>query len=64
MFNAKDYSAKAAESTESLKHTDDPNEIRELQRSKASFTALAQNEDWLENNFGQYRSFAGHPASG
>jgi hypothetical protein len=51
MFNAKDYSAKAAESTESLKHTDDPNEIRELQRSKASFTALAQNEDWLENNF-------------
>ena len=51
MFNANHYRAKADESTESLKHTDDPNEIRELQRSKKSFTALAQNEDWLANNF-------------
>jgi hypothetical protein len=51
MFNAKDYRAKAAESAESLNHTDDPTEMRELQRAKQSFTALAQNEDWLENNF-------------
>jgi hypothetical protein len=51
MFNAKHYRAKAAESAESLKHTDDPNEIRELQRSKESFTALAQNEDWLAHEF-------------
>jgi hypothetical protein len=51
MYNAKHYRAKAAENAESLKHTDDRNEIRELQRSKESFTALAQNEDWLANNF-------------
>jgi hypothetical protein len=51
MFKAKQYRAKAAESAESLKHTDDPSEVREFQRSKESFTALAQNEDWLANNF-------------
>jgi hypothetical protein len=51
MFTAKKFRAKAAESAESLKHTDVPSEIRELQRSKQSFTALAENEDWLANNF-------------
>jgi hypothetical protein len=51
MFKAKQYRAKAAESAESLKHTNDPSEIREFQRLKESFTALAQNEDWLANNF-------------
>ena len=51
MFKAKQFRAKARESTESLKHTDDAGEIRKLQRSKASFTALAENEDWLANNF-------------
>ena len=51
MFTAKQYRAKAAKSAESLKHTDGPSEIRELRRSEASFTALAQNEDWLANNF-------------
>ena len=51
MFTAKQFRAKAAESAESLKHTDDLDEIREFQRSKESFTALAENEDWLANNF-------------
>jgi hypothetical protein len=51
MFKAKQYRAKAAESAESLKHTDVPSEIREFQRSKENFTALAQNEDWLADNF-------------
>jgi hypothetical protein len=51
MFKAKQYRAKAAESAESLKHTDVPSEIREFRRSKESFTALAQNEDWLADNF-------------
>jgi hypothetical protein len=51
MFKAKQYRAKAAESAESLKHTDDPSKVREFQRLKESFTALAQNEDWLANNF-------------
>jgi hypothetical protein len=51
MFTAKQFRAKAAQSAESLKHTDDPSEIRELQQSKASFNALAENEDWLATNF-------------
>jgi len=51
MFTAKQFRAKATESAESIKHTEDPSEIREFQRSKASFTALAENEDWLANNF-------------
>jgi len=51
MFTAEQYRAKAAESAESLKHTDDPSEIRELQRSGESFRLFAQNEDWLAANF-------------
>jgi hypothetical protein len=51
MFTAKQFRAKARESAESLKRTDDPGEIHELQRSKESYTALAENEDWLANNF-------------
>ena len=51
MFTAEQFRAKAAESAESLKNTDVPSEIRELQRSKESFSLLAQNEDWLASNF-------------
>ena len=51
MFEAKQYRKKAAEIGESLKHTDDPGKIREFKRSKESFAALAQNEDWLADNF-------------
>lgn len=51
MFTAKEFRSKAAESAESIKHTDVPSEIRELQRSKESFSALADNEDWLADNF-------------
>lgn len=51
MFTAEQFRAKAAECAESLKHTNVPSEIRKLQRSKESFSALAQNEDWLAGNF-------------
>jgi hypothetical protein len=51
MFTAEQFRANAAECTESLKHTNVPSEIRELKRSKESFSALAQNEDWLADNF-------------
>jgi hypothetical protein len=51
MFTAKHFRAKAAESAEALKDTDVPSEIREFQRSEESFNALAENEDWLANNF-------------
>jgi hypothetical protein len=51
MFTAEQFRAKAAESAESLKKTDVPSEIYEFQRSIESFSLLAQNEDWLANNF-------------
>jgi len=51
MFTAEQFRAKAAECAESLEHTDVPSEIREFQRSERSFNALAQNEDWLADNF-------------
>src|SRR6478736_5241382 len=51
MSTAKQFRAKAAESAESLKRTVVPSEIREFQRSISSFEALADNEDWLANNF-------------
>jgi hypothetical protein len=51
MFTAKEFRAKAADCAESLKHTDVASEIRKLQRSMESFSALAQNEDWLADNF-------------
>jgi hypothetical protein len=51
MFTAKQFRAKAAESAASLKRTNDPSEIREFQKSEQSFNALAQNEDWLANNY-------------
>jgi hypothetical protein len=51
MFTAEQFRAKAAESAESLKYTDVPSQIREFQRSKQRFSLLAQNEDWLADNF-------------
>jgi hypothetical protein len=51
MFTAEQFRTKAAESAEALKHTDVLNEVRELQRSMQSFVLLAQNEDWLADNF-------------
>ena len=51
MFTAKQFRAKAAESAESLKHTDVASEVSEFQRSQQSFSELADNEDWLARNF-------------
>jgi hypothetical protein len=51
MFTADQFRKKAAECAELTKKTDVPSEIREFQRSKRSFSDLAQNEDWLANNF-------------
>ena len=51
MFKAKQSRTKAAESAESLKHTDVPSEIHNLERSEKSFAALAENEDWLADKF-------------
>ena len=51
MFTAEEFRAKAAEYAELLKRTEDPNEVRDLNRLKESFTLLAQNEEWLAHNF-------------
>ncbi|MGO9849116.1 MAG: hypothetical protein ACLPKT_21685 [Methylocella sp.] len=51
MFTAEQFRMKAAESADSIKNTDVPNEIRKLERSMESFSQLAQNEDWLAANF-------------
>ncbi len=51
MFTAEEFRAKAAEYAELLRHTEDPNEVRDLNRLKESFTLLAQNEEWLAHNF-------------
>ncbi len=51
MFTAEQFRTKVKESAESIKNTDVPSEIRKLQRSMESFSLLAQNEDWLADNF-------------
>ncbi len=51
MFTAEQFRMKAAESGKSIKNTDVPSEIRKFERSMESFSQLAQNEDWLANNF-------------
>ena len=51
MFKAEQLRAKAAERTELIKKTDVSSEIRQLQLSAQSFNQLADNEDWLAENF-------------
>jgi hypothetical protein len=51
MFTAEQFRAKATEYAELFKKTDVPSEIREFQQSKGSFDLLAQNEEWLADNF-------------
>ena len=51
MFTAEQFRAKAAESAELIRNTDVPSEIRKFQRSMESFSLLAQNEDWLADNY-------------
>jgi hypothetical protein len=51
MFTANQFRAKAAEYTALLQNTAVPNEIRDLQKLEKSFSSLAQNEDWLADNF-------------
>jgi hypothetical protein len=51
MFTADQFRAKAAEYSALLRKTAIPNEIRDLQKLEKSFSSLAQNEDWLADNF-------------
>ena len=51
MFTAMHFRAKLAESAELVKNADAPSEIRKLEQSMKSLRHLAQNEDWLADNF-------------
>ena len=51
MFTAEHFRTKVTESAESIKNSDNPNDIRKFQRSMESFGQLARNEDWLADNF-------------
>jgi hypothetical protein len=51
MFTTKQYRAKAVEYGELAKTSIDPNKRRDFQEIEQSFTALADNEQWLANNY-------------
>jgi hypothetical protein len=51
MSTAEQFRTKVAEIAESIKNTDVPSAIRKFERSMESFSLLAQNEDWLADNF-------------
>jgi hypothetical protein len=51
MFTAKKYREKSKEYGDLIKGSDDPGQIRKFQDSKDSFSSLADNEEWLANNF-------------
>jgi hypothetical protein len=51
MFKAEYFRTKLAENADLIKNTDAPSEIRKLEQSIKSFRHLAQNEDWLADNF-------------
>lgn len=51
MFNTKQYRAKAVEYGARSKEATDPSQIREYKESSDSFGSLAENEEWLADNF-------------
>lgn len=51
MFTPQQYRAKAAECGERLKVSTDTEEARELRDLERSFTTLADNEQWLADNY-------------
>jgi hypothetical protein len=53
MFTPKQYRAKATEYTELAKAANSPNKVREFQKLERSFTVLADNEQWLTDNYNQ-----------
>ena len=51
MFTPKEYRAKAAEYGEMAKTTNIPEESRQFRKREQNFTVLANNEEWLADNF-------------
>ena len=50
MSTAKQYRAKAAEYTETLKAASLPAETREFRRLEQSYLTMAENEEWMAEN--------------
>jgi hypothetical protein len=53
MFTAEQYRAKAIEYSNLLTMPNGPNEVREYQMLERSFTELADNAQWLTDNYGK-----------
>jgi hypothetical protein len=51
MFTEKKYRVKSKEYGDLIRGSNDPGQIRKFQDSKDSFSSLADNEEWLANNF-------------
>ncbi len=51
MFNIKQYRAKAAEYGARSREATDPSQVREYKELSDSFGSLAENEEWLADNF-------------
>jgi hypothetical protein len=56
MFTTKQYRAKSDEYGELSKGSSDPGQIRKYQDSSDSFSALADNEEWLADNFNKLQA--------
>jgi hypothetical protein len=64
MFTPEQYRTKAAEYTELARTTSAPNGMREVQQLERSFTALADNEQWLADNYDKTVHAAEHQGAG
>jgi hypothetical protein len=51
MFKAEHFRTKQAEVADSMKDTGTPSETRKHEQSMKSLGVLAENEDWLADNF-------------
>jgi DNA-directed RNA polymerase len=64
MFTPEQYRTKAAEYTELARATSAPSDMRELQQLERSFTALADNEQWLSDNYDKTVHATEHQGAG
>ena len=51
MFTAAQYRTKASEYAKLMKTANGPNEVREYQSLERSFTELADNAQWVADNY-------------
>jgi hypothetical protein len=51
MFTAEQYRTKASEYAKLMKTANGPNEVREYQSLERSFTELADNAQWVADNY-------------